>query len=120
MPGAHTAGPRRDCKAAGVQVKIEWLNDEMTHASIIVGWFRKRMATVERRTTYYDHGGYWVLLPTGRRLDDQMWSGSARIETVRDREYARRAAAQLLPKEWTPLTKPPKARLLLARLTGGW
>lgn len=104
-------------------MKIEWLNDELTRAKIVRGWFRKRYAIVQYCNGCwrfeFDNGELERGSSTSAYTDGRLSGARDRVRTKRHRELRKRAAEQTAREAretedriWRPVQKLPKARLL--------
>jgi hypothetical protein len=89
-------------------MKIEWLNDEMTEARLIRGWFRKQHATVKLTPMRHVSGNYWAFAPSGDEVGDSI--RRAIEHDKRCEEWRRKEAIK--ESNWQPLRSLPSARVV--------
>lgn len=84
-------------------MKVEWLNDELNKARVVVGWFRGRTAIVWRQPMSYG-GDRWHFASTGRYI------GAFRSGQL-NKHRKRAVDAKNRPVEWEPVCALPPARV---------
>jgi len=89
-------------------MKVEWLNDDMTHARVVIGWWRKHTAEVRRLSEeeWQQQAGslWWRFVPSDRPVD---FSIGRKLGARRSRilEVRRRA------EDWQPVGALPRAEV---------
>jgi hypothetical protein len=86
-------------------MKVIWVDETLTKAAIIKGWWRKKRAEVHRvlnRHSYFEVTYHWYFSATGSAASNSMGN---KIENLRTKLLNRRTNGKI----WTPVTKLPTA-----------